>query len=236
VTRNINDLLIYDYVARKVAGLSSLRVLDVGCGAAPYRALYGPAALTVVFTDFSQAPTRATRSLRPYVASDAQRLPFLDKTFDLVLATEVLEHLPNPEAAAREITRVLRPGGRAIVTVPFLYPLHEIPSDFYRFTPWALVNLFCTGGSVIEIVPRGGLGAVILDLLATIFHFVAEVFLRSLHIKKRLRQRTGVLAWLYYQFWRRRAFRVRFEAKRRPPIVPTALERHTLGYLLLVEK
>jgi SAM-dependent methyltransferase len=232
MVRNINDLLIRHYVECRVGDVTPGLILDVGCGKAPYRHIYNSGA-TIVFTDKSpQAPL----GLSAYVSSDAQRLPFLDGTFDLVVATEVLEHVPDPKAAASEITRVLRSGGRAIITVPFLYPLHEIPNDYHRFTPWSLVKLFSADSFVIEIVPRGGLGAVSLDVISMIVHFAAEGFLRTVRIKRRLPMRSSVLAWLYWQFWRRWTFRGDYDPKRRPPVVPTALERHTLGYLVLIGK
>lgn len=50
---------------------------------------------------------------------DATRLPFADDTFDLVMAIEVLEHVPGPEAALVELARVCRPAGTMIASVPF---------------------------------------------------------------------------------------------------------------------
>ncbi len=55
------------------------------------------------------------------VAADAQLLPFADQCFDLVLCSEVLEHLDQPQCAVDEFARVLRPGGKLVVTVPNWY-------------------------------------------------------------------------------------------------------------------
>ena len=66
----------------------------------------------------------------------------IDEEFDVVLCASVLEHVPEAPAAAREIHRALRPGGVALVTVPLMYPLHDEPGDFWRFTEHGLRHLF----------------------------------------------------------------------------------------------
>ena len=71
---------------------------------------------------------------RPDLFADASNLPIADSSIDAVALLEVLEHLENPRDALREIARVLEPGGRLLVTVPFLYPIHDAPYDYQRFT------------------------------------------------------------------------------------------------------
>lgn len=75
---------------------------------------------------------------RPDVFGDGARLPFVDGCLDGVLCLEVLEHVPEPESVLNEVARVLKPGGRAWITMPFLYPLHDAPFDFQRFTEYGL--------------------------------------------------------------------------------------------------
>ncbi|MGE5489522.1 MAG: methyltransferase domain-containing protein [bacterium] len=72
------------------------------------------------------------------VACDAQRLPFRDGQFTLIECDAVLEHVECPEAAMREIERVLAPGGYAHLVTAFCHPFHEYPRDYRRFTPDAL--------------------------------------------------------------------------------------------------
>jgi SAM-dependent methyltransferase len=78
--------------------------------------------------------------------------------FDSVVCHQVLEHVKDPMAVARELARVLKPGGLAIVSVPHLSRRHELPHDYFRFTPeglsWLLQN---AGFSRVQIVPYGGL-------------------------------------------------------------------------------
>ena len=76
------------------------------------------------------------------VHADAHALPFADASFDNVVAIETLEHLRDPQRAIREITRVLRAGGRVLVTTRFCYPVHDAPHDYFRFTRFGLEELF----------------------------------------------------------------------------------------------
>lgn len=85
------------------------------------------------------------------VVADVQCLPFPPDLFTRVECDAVLEHVRDPEAAMREIERVLAPGGYAHIVVPFCHPLHRHPEDFRRFTPAALRHL--AGG--LEVVAEG---------------------------------------------------------------------------------
>jgi len=67
---------------------------------------------------------------------DVTCMSFRDKSLDGVICSEVLEHVPNYQAALDEFARVLRPGGKLLITSPFVFPLHG-PPDFWRFTPEA---------------------------------------------------------------------------------------------------
>jgi SAM-dependent methyltransferase len=78
----------------------------------------------------------------------AERLPFKNAVFDAVLSCAVLEHVRDPFACAREILRVLKPGGTLYCQVPFLQPFHGYPEHYYNMTSQGLRNLF---GDAIEI-------------------------------------------------------------------------------------
>ncbi len=65
----------------------------------------------------------------------AYEIPLEDGSFDTVLMTEVLEHLEEPARGLAEAGRLLRPGGKLILTTPFMWPLHEEPRDFFRYSP-----------------------------------------------------------------------------------------------------
>jgi SAM-dependent methyltransferase len=122
---------------------------DLATGTSPYRELTETFERTVG-VDFL-----------PYtyvqvVADVTQPLPFKDASFDIVLFSEVLEHVPNPELVLSEIARILKPGGYCLGSVPFLHPIHYQPYDFYRYTNFALERLFAGAGfTQSEIIPLG---------------------------------------------------------------------------------
>jgi len=87
---------------------------------------------------------------RPHIYGDAQRLPIKDGVFDTVLLLDVLEHLPEPEEAIREAKRVLRKEGALLVQTPFLYPIHDAPHDYQRWTSFGLRQLAKRYGFDIE--------------------------------------------------------------------------------------
>jgi SAM-dependent methyltransferase len=137
-------------------GTCSGRILDVGCGMQPYRPLIGPGMSEYIGLD--QAGPLAA----PSVIGSAESLPFEAESFDVVVATQVFEHLPHPQTAVGEAARVLRPGGRLIITVPGVWPTHEAPHDYWRFTRHGLVELIqCHGLRCEELRSLGGTWATI---------------------------------------------------------------------------
>lgn len=132
------------------------RVLDIGCGLQPYRALLGQAVTEYVGVD------RPGPYSDPTVVAEAGALPFPDASFDGVLSTQVFEHLRDPEAALRESSRVLRSGGRIVLSVPGVWPTHEAPHDYWRFTRNGLDRAFDSAGFVdVRIEALGGLWATV---------------------------------------------------------------------------
>lgn len=116
------------------------RILDAGCGTQPYRRLLREAS-QVVGVDLSR-----TEGRRPDVLFDGHRLPFRDGSFDGVLCNQVLEHVFTPEQFLRELLRVLAPGGRLVLTVPFAWGEHEQPHDAARYTSFGLRDLLERAG------------------------------------------------------------------------------------------
>lgn len=108
------------------------KVLDVGAGSAPYRALFAKCDYTT--QDFSQLKADQLRH-GGYAAIDivspADTIPVAEASFDVLLCTEVLEHVPKPIAVIQEFGRVLRPGGRLILTAPLGSGIHQEPYHFY---------------------------------------------------------------------------------------------------------
>jgi SAM-dependent methyltransferase len=109
---------------------SSGRTLDIGAQNGPYAAWF---------------PNRVAVDIRRgtgvHLLSDAHALALADSTFDVVICTEVLEHLREPQRAVDEMYRVLKPGGTLLLTTRFLFPIHDAPHDYFRFTKYGLQYL-----------------------------------------------------------------------------------------------
>lgn len=120
------------------------RVLDLGCGTAPYRDDIVAIADEYVGVDW---PNSLHDARNVDVCADlSQSLPFDDGSADTVVAFQVLEHLREPGRFLSEAYRVLRPGGNLVLTVPFMWRVHEAPHDYYRFTRHGLEHLLQAAG------------------------------------------------------------------------------------------
>lgn len=106
-------------VRAKVRGLPLGRALDVGAGSGGVAAMLRDLGWEVTALEYSPAAAGLTRERGiPVVRGDARSLPFPDTTFDLVVSTDLWEHVAEHEAVAAEAFRVLRPGGALVVGVP----------------------------------------------------------------------------------------------------------------------
>ena len=143
-------------------------LLDIGCGRKPYKEVFAPFVDKHLGLEYS--PESVFRDCEADVFGDAMKLPFGDETIDTILCTEVLEHLPNPELAISEFSRVLRSNGIIITTAPFFYPIHDT-WDFFRYSPDGLAVLMKQNGMNVELVkPLSGTG-VTLALLFNLYWF-----------------------------------------------------------------
>ncbi|MBD3390047.1 methyltransferase domain-containing protein [Candidatus Micrarchaeota archaeon] len=121
-------------------------VLDVGSANSPYKE-YFPNITSLDIDPKSGAD----------IICDAENMETLkNESFDLVLCTAVLEHTKKPWRVIDEMKRVLKKGGTIILTVPFMYPLHETPRDYYRFTKYWLTDQF-SDFRILELQANGGI-------------------------------------------------------------------------------
>lgn len=107
-----------------------LRILDLGCGEKPFIDCFSGMNVRYIGIDFSPE-TQAD-----IVQSLESTLPLDDGSVDLVIASEVLEHIYNSDFVLREIERVLKKNGLLYVSTPFAFPEHGKPYDFYRYTKY----------------------------------------------------------------------------------------------------
>lgn len=125
-------------------------LVDVGCGNGRLRRSL-PASIHYVGIDYPATMALGYAGTADILA-DAARLPIATASVDVVTLLDVLEHLREPARAVREAARVLRTGSKCLVHVPFLYPLHDEPHDYQRWTRHGLRRLFESGGfEVVEI-------------------------------------------------------------------------------------
>lgn len=114
-------------------------VLDIGCSGQKLERFLSPEE-TYIGMDFL-CTASGMYGTSPAVYGDAQHLPFQENSIDTISLLEVLEHLPSPYHCICEMYRVLKPGGCLILSVPFLYPIHDAPYDYQRYTIYGLRTL-----------------------------------------------------------------------------------------------
>ena len=123
------------------------KLLDVGCGSKPYRSLFYVDEYIGLDIDSEMARTRGVAD-KFY---DGHIFPFQDNEFDAILCNQVLEHVFNPDEFLSEIYRVMKPGGKMVLTVPFVWDEHEQPYDYARYSSFGLRALCEKNGfKVIE--------------------------------------------------------------------------------------
>lgn len=146
-------------VARRDAWVAALaksvpagsRVLDVGAGAGRYRETFAHCEYRT--QDFAQEPGTIGRYTKLDYESDITAIPVPDASFDVILCTEVLEHVPEPAKAIREIARILKPGGRLFMTAPLGSWLHQEPYHFYGgYSPYWYRRFFPEAGLRVDTI------------------------------------------------------------------------------------
>jgi SAM-dependent methyltransferase len=124
-------------------------VLDIGCGAQPLRSLL-PDGITYIGIDIAESQERFGYRNPDTRYFEGNVWPVEDASVDLAFATETLEHVDDPAQFLSEAHRVLKPGGRLILTVPFAARWHFVPYDYWRYTP-ASLDLLLRGAGLADV-------------------------------------------------------------------------------------
>ena len=143
-------------------------LLDLGCGKVPLYEIYKPHITDNICIDW---PNTSHPSLYLDYEYDLNKvIPLKSSNFDTILASDVLEHIANPDIFWSEIARLLKPKGKLIMGIPFLYWIHEAPYDYYRYTEYKL-RMFCDKEDlkIVMLETFGGFMEVIIDMLAKRF-------------------------------------------------------------------
>jgi len=130
-------------------------VLDVGSNDSPYKK-------NIPYTEYLRLDIN--KESNPDILCDLHHIKWESDYFDTVIATEVLEHLHDPQIAIDEIHRVLKPGGVCILSTRFIHQYHPSPKDYYRFTKDSLEYLFRNFNKT-KIYPHGNRIQVIWQLI-----------------------------------------------------------------------
>lgn len=114
-----------------------LSFLDVGCGGQPFRKLIEKYHVYQGLDYKAQVNDGSVIEM----GIDDEIIHEDLAAYDVILCTEVMEHVFNPFQAYKNLSALLKSGGRILITTPFIYPLHETPHDYWRLTPYALDRL-----------------------------------------------------------------------------------------------
>jgi len=144
------------------------RVLDVGCGVKPYYPWFADAA--------SYVGVDVKENVEADLVGHVEELPVEDGSFDVVLCTQVLEHVDDPARAVQELARVTAPGGRVLASTHGVMLYHPNPQDLWRWTHTGLQRLFETGGgwSGVTVEPGAGSAECLAMLTGNYLHLLAK--------------------------------------------------------------
>lgn len=141
------------------------RLLDLGCGKVPLFLAYRDHVDDVTCVDWGSG-------LHDTVYLDVEQdiseeLPFADGDFDTIILSDVLEHIAEPTKVWSQLARLLGPDGYLLLNVPYYYPIHEEPYDYYRYTEFALRRFATDAGlDLVILEPLGGSPEILADLMA----------------------------------------------------------------------
>ncbi len=137
------------------------KLMDFGCGAKPYKSLFTNVSEYVGVDYQGEGHSHASEQIDFFY--DGVTLPFGNDTFDAVFSSEVFEHIFNLEEILPEINRVMKPGGKILITCPFVWNEHEVPIDYARYTRFALQYLLKKNNFNVLVTDKSG------DFLSVIY-------------------------------------------------------------------
>lgn len=158
---------IYSAIAGFAPALDG-KLLDFGCGSKAYKALF--TVNEYIGLDVEQSG-HSHENEEVDVYYDGKVIPFADQTFDSCFSSEVFEHVFELEASLQEIHRVLKPGGKGLFVVPFVWDEHEVPYDFGRYSSFGLHYLLEKHGFEILESKKDAHFAVVIAQLWNLYLF-----------------------------------------------------------------
>lgn len=141
---HLSDLLLG---LRDLIPQGAARVLDFGCGGSPYRSLFG-------LCTYHRADLASSGTDLDFEYGPDSRLSAPPQDYDCVLSSQVLEHVGSPKAYLAECYRVLKPGGRLILSTHGLFEDHACPFDYWRWTVYGLKKLVEEAGFEVQQIKK----------------------------------------------------------------------------------
>jgi len=177
----------FEKYIRRVFTSDGDKILDIGCGKKSYyhRLLRGK----IVCLDIK-------RSDITHIIGNADFLPFKNGSFDKVITVNALYYFKNTLGIIKDISKILKNNGRLVIITPFLYPIHDIPDDKYRFTEYGIGELLKEDFDIKYIKTVGG----IFNLPAVFFHSLVKGI--PLTMPKNIRKIVGLFSiMIFYPFY-----------------------------------
>jgi SAM-dependent methyltransferase len=167
------------------------RLLDLGAGAVPLYEAYRHLVDSVTCVDWAN-----TRHGGRHIDIEADlnaQLPLEDAGYETVLMTDVLEHVHRPHELLAEVARILTPGGKLLLAMPFMYWVHEAPHDYARYTAFMLRKLCQEAGLITQSIDAtGGSPEVLLDMLGKHLAWSVPLAVLYAHVASGVRCLPGV--------------------------------------------
>lgn len=148
-----------EFLTKYIKGIT----IDIGSGSQWYKDAVIKKTNSYISLDYPPTSKlyEETYGKKPHIYGDARKLCIKSSAIDTVLFLDVIEHIDDPEAALREINRILKDEGIFCFSVPFLYPLHDIPYDYRRWTVFGIQDMMKKNNfQIIEYVKRGNFGTI----------------------------------------------------------------------------
>lgn len=156
------------------------KILDVGCGTKPYESFFNYG--DYIGLEYDTGIDSEKKTADYYY--DGKTFPFDSESFDSVICNQVLEHVFEPKEFLSEINRILKPGGKFLITVPFAWDEHEQPYDFARYSSFGIVYLLEKNGFKILKQRKS------VSNIAVIFQLLSGYFYK-------ISYRIKILKWLF---------------------------------------
>lgn len=190
-----------DWVAMQASKIPvGSKVLDVGAGGCPHRKLFKDC--DYFSQDFAQLSYHQIQNQDGYgkidFVSDILDIPVPDESYDAILCTEVIEHIPYPIEAIKEFSRILRPGGTLLITAPLQSGLHQEPYHFYGGYTNYWYEKFLPENDFhdLKIEPNGSLHTTYFALGSTVFKKFLEELVGHKNLFRRLVALTSIILFL----------------------------------------